>query len=116
MTSRRWLAAVLGATLVVLVAAAGSAEEPEEKKAPTVHTVLIKAMKFVPEVIEVSAGDEIVWVNEDIVPHTVTATDKSPDSGLINTKASWKWVPDETGEHPYVCLYHPTMTGKVIVK
>lgn len=116
MSARRLLAAAIGAALVALGAAAGSAAEPEEKKEPTVHTVVIKAMKYVPEVLEVHAGDEIVWVNEDIVPHTVTATDKSPDSGLMTPKQTWKWVPDEKGEHPYVCLYHPTMTGKVIVK
>ncbi len=31
-------------------------------------------MKFVPERLEVAAGDRITWTNRDFVPHSVTAT------------------------------------------
>ncbi len=95
-----------------LFALGASSDEPE----PVVHQVAIRQMKFVPEVLEVKAGDRIVWVNEDIFPHTVTATDGSPDSGLMKQNQTWTWIPDEKGEHAYVCAYHPTMKGKVVVK
>ena len=44
------------------------------------HTVRIEGMKFVPERVEVAAGDTIVWTNKDIVPHTVTAAEAKVES------------------------------------
>ena len=43
------------------------------------HVFEIVKFKFVPAQLQVAAGDTIVWVNKDIVPHTITSTDKSWD-------------------------------------
>ena len=40
---------------------------------PTTHEVHIKSFKFVPSDITVSAGDTVVWINDDSAPHTATA-------------------------------------------
>ena len=37
------------------------------------HEVVIKGVAFVPAAIEVDAGTEVRWVNEDAVDHTVTS-------------------------------------------
>ena len=37
-------------------------------------------------------GDTIEWKNADIVPHTVTAVDKSFDSAAISPGHSWKFI------------------------
>ena len=39
--------------------------------------------KFAPDVQSAKTGDRITWVNNDIVPHTATALDKSWDTGTI---------------------------------
>ena len=33
----------------------------------------IEGMKFVPERLEVAAGDRVTWTNRDFLPHSVTA-------------------------------------------
>ena len=35
------------------------------QNSPTTHTVLIKKMKFIPEVLNVKKGDTVVWINKD---------------------------------------------------
>lgn len=112
----RFSALALCAFLYALGASASGDDDDKKEREPAVHRVSIQQMRYVPATLELRAGDKIVWVNEDIFPHTVTAADKSLDSGLMTAKQSWSWVAGEKGEHPYVCTYHPTMKGTVIVK
>ncbi|HEX6212694.1 MAG TPA: cupredoxin family copper-binding protein [Methylomirabilota bacterium] len=83
---------------------------------PATHTVVIEGMRFVPEVLTVKAGDTVVWVNRDLFPHTATAESDAFDSGLIAADSSWRHTPAAQGEFPYVCTYHPTMTGTLRVE
>lgn len=73
-------------------------------------------MKFVPERVEVAAGDVVTWVNKDLVPHTVTAAAAGVESGSIAPGASWKLTAKRAGEIDYVCRFHPTMKAVVVVK
>jgi plastocyanin len=84
--------------------------------AGTTHKVTIEGMKFVPERIEVAAGDTIVWTNKDVFPHTVTAKAAKVESGDIGPNKSWKFVAKKKGEMPYICRLHPVMHGSVVVK
>ncbi len=81
-----------------------------------VHTVSIEGMKFVPERLEVKAGDTVNWVNKDLVPHTVTAAAASIESGSIAANASWKLKTSKKGEIDYVCRFHPGMHASLVVK
>jgi plastocyanin len=83
---------------------------------PKTHTVLMENLKFEPATLHVKAGDTIVWVNKDMFPHTATAKPDGFDSGEIGPGASWTLVVDGRGERAYVCTYHPTMTGKLVVE
>lgn len=83
--------------------------------APKTHTVVIKGFQFIPERLEVAAGDTVVWKNEDIVPHTATAK-KVFDSKGIEKGQSWQHVAKQKGSHIYICTYHPTMKGELVVK
>jgi len=76
--------------------------------------VAIEGMKFVPERLEVAAGDTVTWTNKDLVPHTVTA--RGVESGEIAPGASWKFTAKSAGELPYLCRFHPTMKAVVVVK
>jgi plastocyanin len=80
------------------------------------HTIVIEAMKFSPEVLEVAAGDAVVWQNKDPFPHNATATGGAFKSPNIAANRSWKFKARKKGEFPYVCSLHPTMKAKLIVK
>jgi plastocyanin len=80
------------------------------------HTVRIEGMKFQPERMEIRAGDTVTWVNADLVPHTVTAAARSIDSGSIAPNGKWTHVVRGRGEIDYICRFHPTMKGKLVVK
>ncbi len=80
------------------------------------YTVNIEGMKFVPEKLEIQAGDTVTWVNKDLVPHTVTASAAKIDSGSIAPNASWKLKAGRKGQVDYVCRFHPTMHGALIVR
>lgn len=90
---------------------AGAAADP-----PASHTVLISGFKFQPDTLTVDAGDTVIWKNADIVPHTVTAGDKSFNSGSIAPGASWTLVTKTRGSFPYSCVPHPNMHAKLIVQ
>ena len=102
------LRAVLAAALLIGGVAAHAAGKT--------HTVSIEGFKFVPERIEVAAGDTIVWTNKDILPHTVTAAEAKVESGELQTGKSFKFVARKKGEMPYICRLHPVMHGVIVVK
>lgn len=81
-----------------------------------VHTVVIEAMQFSPQIIEVSAGDTVIWKNKDSFPHTATSGNRSFNSGDIPTSRSWTFVARKVGTFPYSCALHPTMKGTLVVK
>jgi plastocyanin len=78
--------------------------------------VTIENMQFSPATLTVHRGDRIVWVNKDLFPHTVTATNKVFDSGSIAAGGSWTYVANKVGEFPYECTFHPTMKGAMRVQ
>ena len=105
----RWAPIFVGALIWAGTAPFAMAE-------PKVHTVIMEALKYLPPVIEVAAGDTVVWTNKDPFPHTVTAENRSFDSGEIAPNRSWKFKTKEKGDFPYICTIHPTMKGRLVVK
>jgi plastocyanin len=77
--------------------------------------VTITGFAFSPEVVEVEAGTEVSWTNEDPTPHTVTAEDASFDSGTLDPGSDFSTRFDRTGTYAYLCQIHPTMRGTVRV-
>lgn len=77
--------------------------------------VNIENMKFDPPAVTVAAGDSVVWINKDIVPHTVTAG-RSFDSQMINAGARWSFKAKKKGHFDYKCLFHPQMLGSLEVQ
>jgi plastocyanin len=81
------------------------------------HTVTIAGLKFSPGVLRIHRGDQVVFRNEDIMPHTATA--KGPagfDSGLIKPGESWSFSPEHEGLTEYACTFHPLMAGSIVVE
>ena len=73
-------------------------------------------MKFVPERLEVAAGDRITWVNRDFLPHSVTAKSAGIESGDMGEGKTFSYVAKKPGEIAYICRLHPVMRGVVVVK
>ncbi len=84
--------------------------------AATTHTVTIVGMVYEPATVQVAPGDRIVWLNRDLVPHTVSALDRSFDSGRIEPGQQWSRVVTAAGAVDYGCAYHPTMHGRMEVR
>ncbi|ALD93035.1 cupredoxin family copper-binding protein [Cupriavidus gilardii] len=81
------------------------------------YIVTIEGMEFRPSTLVLHRGDRVVWVNQDLVPHTATASDgKGFDSGHIAPGASWEHVVQGQGSLPYVCTLHPTMQAVLEVR
>jgi plastocyanin len=80
------------------------------------HPVRIEGMKFVPERLEVAAGDTVVWTNKDFLPHSVTASEARIESGDLAPNKSWKFTARKKGEIHYMCRLHPVMKGFLVVK
>ena len=70
------------------------------------HTVVIQFFQFKPQTIDVKPGDEVEFVNRDLLEHTATASNNAFDSKSIKGGQSWKWKAGEPGQYPYV----PNMT------
>lgn len=71
---------------------------------------------FVPEVVQIWAGDTVIWTNEDIAPHAVTAADGSWETASLDQGKTARVLFDGPGTYDYYCVFHPRMTGRIIVR
>ena len=78
------------------------------------HTVEIKQMAFHPASISVQKGDQITFVNHDIVAHDITETKKAWRSAPLAVGKSWSVTVSQNVA--YYCSIHPVMKGKITVK
>ncbi len=94
------------------------------ESAPIVTTVTIlkgswhnnQKENFQPKEITAKFNSEVTWINEDIMPHTVTS-DRAGifDSSIISAHQQWKHTFNTNGSYAYHCTLHPWMEGKVAV-
>lgn len=89
-------------------------DEPA-RPAPETHTVEIREMAFHPAELRVRAGDSIVWINHDFVPHTATAPDSAWTSPPLARGERWRMVAVAPGTGTYICAFHPVMEARLIV-
>ena len=104
------------AGFVAFALTAGGAAYAQQGASPGPATLVhISGAAFRPSTVTVGAGDAIEFVNDDDDAHTVTAEDKSFDSGYLAKGDSWTHVFASVGRFPYVCVYHDQMKGVVVV-
>ncbi|MEP7000409.1 MAG: cupredoxin domain-containing protein [bacterium] len=84
--------------------------------APKLLNARMKGQAFIPATIEISAGTTVNWKNLDALIHTVTAVDKSFNSGVIAADGSYSHTFTKPGTYPIFCLAHPFMKATVVVK
>ncbi len=96
-----------GSTLAGLSGLAKAADDSRE------HTVEIRNLAFVPDVIEVCPGDKIRWINLDISPHTATALDGRWDTEELTLNQRRTLIATKGMAGEYYCLFHPHMRGEI---
>jgi plastocyanin len=90
---------------------------PPPTPAPAVSPeILMAGRAFTPRTLTVDAGTVVRWRNNDTREHTVTANDRSFDSGLMPVGATFVRTFSTPGTYAYLCLIHPDMTGTIAVR
>ncbi len=105
--------ATVAAALTLILCAAPSVAAVHAK--PKTYSVTMAANSYVPAALTVKTGDTVVWVNEDMVNHSVTSPVGAFDSKTILPGHSWTYRPLKKGTFPYSCTFHPTMKGTLHV-
>jgi|SRR5450432_825397 len=106
------LAAALGLVLWTGAVAADDGVQPKTRT----HKVTMESMRFHPDDLTVAPGDTVVWVNEDLVPHTATSQAAGFDSKEIEAGKSWSYIATKKGDFPYICTLHRKMTAQLHVQ
>ena len=76
---------------------------------------------YIPYMVTIDVGGEVMWNNIDAMAHTVTAGTPTEgvsehfDSGLVAPGAMFSHEFTEAGTFDYFCMVHPWMTGAVMV-
>lgn len=83
--------------------------------ARVVHTGM-RNISYLQNKIEILVGSTVEWKNNDPLPHTVTAADKSFDSGNIMPGQTWKHTFTKPGTYSVYCTPHPFMKGVIVVR
>ena len=102
------------AALSVVIGLASLGVGSAAVRAKTVE-VTIEHFAFTPANVAVAAGDTIVFVNNDIVPHTATATDNSWTTGEIAHGASARVTLPQKAGADFFCELHPVMKGHLTI-
>jgi plastocyanin len=107
------------ATVAALLVGPAAAAPPLAGQTPPpsnqVATVHIASYSFRPASVTITAGQTVLFVNDDSDAHTVTATDKSFDSGGLDSNERWRHTFSVPGTYKYICALHPYMKGTIVV-
>ena len=72
--------------------------------------------QFSPRTLSVQCGDTVHVTNSTTVAHTWSPTHGGfRDSGNMNAGAAYDYTVRYRGTYGFVCVYHPWMTGKLVV-
>jgi len=83
--------------------------------APADTSVRMAGSRFEPSTLTIAVGETVRWFNDDALPHTVSATDGSWDSGNLAPGQAFDRRFDTAGSYPYLCRYHPGMVATIEV-
>ena len=108
-------AIAVGLLRLALFAAIAIAAAPLPARAADVE-VKIDNFTFNPQRLTVKAGTTVTWTNEDDIPHTVAASNKSFKSKVLDTEQKFSFKFTTPGDFEYFCSLHPHMTGMIVVE
>ncbi len=93
-------------------AASDSAQTAQDGKSVTVR---INGMRFEPSNITIEPGTTVTWIHNGNMPHTVSGTDGLQSKTMYQGQR-FSHTFDEAGSFDYICDFHPSMKGSVVVK
>jgi plastocyanin len=97
--------------------AVAPAVQPAGGVAPAAVKVTIRSLKYFQDTIQITTGETVEWVNDDLTPHTVTSNSGGElNSGSIDVGSTWRHTFSQSGTFPYYCTFHKEMKGEVVVK
>ncbi|MFF0905673.1 UNVERIFIED_CONTAM: cupredoxin domain-containing protein [Kocuria sp. CPCC 205316] len=106
--------------------APSSAQAAPASSAPTATTaapaaaeeVVITIKDFQYELPDsVAPGATVTVINEDAAPHTVTAENAGGFNAIAAGGETVTFTaPEEPGEYPIICTYHPQMSATLVVQ
>ena len=108
--------------LAAIAVACGSSAAPApgtQASGDVGATVTYKNFAVSPASVEVKAGQAVAWKNDDSQQHTVSAGRpgaKGPFDKKVDPGATTQVVFATAGTFDYFCEFHPSMTGKVVVR
>jgi plastocyanin len=96
---------------------AGSTTSDQSAATAGATKVEIANLAYNPAQITIAAGSTVTWTNDDTVPHTVTARDRSVlQSGTLNPGDSFSQTFTTPGAIEYFCEFHANMKGTIVVQ
>lgn len=75
----------------------------------------LRDIAFTPDTVRITVGGSVVWVNGDVVVHTVESDDGAWASGDLGSGARFTRTFTAPGTYRYHCDPHPHMRGVVVV-
>ena len=78
-------------------------------------TVRINGMQFQPARLTVKPGTTVTWIQDSRMPHAVSGDADGPRSPTLYSGQKFSHTFDAAGSYNYVCDFHPSMKGSVIV-
>ena len=131
MSLRIPVVATCAALLLAGLAACGGGDKEEAADAPAPaansdtadapaaaggDSITMKEYKFDPAEITVKPGATIKLINDDAIEHNFVDSKNGINSGDIKGGATGTvTAPAKAGTYPYICTYHPAMTGTLVV-
>jgi plastocyanin len=115
------LPVALVAALTLVLGACGSSgtKKASSAAAPTAagaRLVTIKGYAYKPGKLTLKTGTTLEVTNKDSEPHTLTADDKSFDTGNLDKGSSKAVTLGTAGTFHYYCTLHPYMKGTITVQ
>src|SRR3954452_1327177 len=105
LSRRRFAALVLALSSPALRATAGAGAA----------SGTIDNFTFTPPELTVAPGTTVTWKNDDDIPHTVVAKDRTFRSKALDTGDSYAFTFPSAGRFEYFCSLHPYMVGTIVV-
>jgi plastocyanin len=87
----------------------------------TTHFVSINGTSFSPANLIIKTGDTVMWLNNDIQPHTATSgnpcTPNGMFNGILDPGGDFSFTYGAIGTFPYYCTFHclQGMRGSIVV-
>ena len=115
MKSRMTLAIIAALLGFAIIASPRKSSAADSAAAPV--AIKIDNFSFSPQTVTVPIGTQVIWTNQDDIPHTVVSDDKTTfKSQALDTDEKFNFTFTKAGTYSYFCSIHPKMTAHIVVQ